>query len=80
MTLNEQRQGTADQAFELYDMGDMEVKDTGGWDTIDKDEWNRAVFIEGAEGEDGCGTSTKLMFVVRFVPGSVEVSEAYFAE
>jgi len=74
-----ERRVNADQAFALYDMGDMEVKDTGTWQDQGGDEWSMPVFIEGPDGEDGYGTSTKLTFVVRFVAGSAEVNEAYFA-
>lgn len=67
------RRQRADEAFALYDMGDMEVKDTGTWQRAG-DEWSMSVFIE-----NGDSPSTKLTFVVRFLPCSTEVNEAYFA-
>ncbi|MGH7174804.1 MAG: hypothetical protein ACREGR_00395 [Minisyncoccia bacterium] len=74
------RQANADQAFELYDMGDMVVEDTSGWERVlGSDEMSRSVFVADEVDADGYGVSKKLTFVVRFVPGSAEVSEAYFA-
>lgn len=67
------RRSHADQAFALYDMGDMEIKDTGTWQQAG-DEWSMPVYVE-----NGDEPSTRLTFVVRFVPGSSEVNDAYFA-
>jgi hypothetical protein len=72
--MTDTRRENADQAFSLYDMGDMEVKDTGTWNTIETDEWSMPVYVENAD-----EPSVRLTFVVRFAPDSPEVADAYIA-
>jgi hypothetical protein len=79
MSFDDVRRAAADQAFDLYDMGDMTIEDTGGWDWHAPDEVKRAVFVADEVDEDGHGVSMKLTFVVRFKAGTAEVEDAYFA-
>ena len=69
------RREAADQAFELYDHGDMVVGEAEGWETdTGTDTWERNVYIEMPNSD----RTTKLRFVVRFQPNSPEVIESYY--
>jgi hypothetical protein len=74
-TLNESRQKAADNAFEISDLLDeVSVAATLGWEFDNQsDEWSRVFFVAG-EGDD---PSTKELFVIRFAPGTAEVTDAY---
>lgn len=76
------RWSVANEAFQSYDMGDLVVEDTSGWEwsSGNNNVWSRTVFIANGLDVEGHGNSRKCTFVVRFAPGSVEVQEAYFAD
>jgi hypothetical protein len=64
-----ERRQAADQVFAEHDFGDDTVKDTGCWQQ-DGDEWSIPVYLERE------GDSERILFVVRFEPGSAKVNEA----
>ncbi|HYT94865.1 MAG TPA: hypothetical protein VEL76_39475 [Gemmataceae bacterium] len=74
-SLDDQRQQAAEDAFASYDLGDVVVSDTSGWEHCSgEDEWSRVFFVE-----DPPGPSVRELFVVRFKPRSAEVKEAYWS-
>jgi len=72
------RNRVADEQFQSYDFGAfIEVEDASGWEhTESGNEWVRPVYCRTDEGDD-IGSSTRLVFVVRFAPKSATVVEAY---
>lgn len=70
----ESRRINADQAFELYDFGDMTVEATSGWVRDKPDSWRQIVYLKGSDE----GESQKHVFVVNFQTESTGVHEAYF--
>lgn len=74
MTVSPNRPKQADQAYDLYDHGDMTVLSAGPWWSLG-DQWLRIVLV----GDDFQPKNPKpLVFVVRFQHGSDEVMEAYY--
>jgi hypothetical protein len=75
MTQHARRLQNADQAFELYDKGDMQLDGSDGWD-IDESRpiWTKNVYVRNPETK----SSGVLVFVVRFNPVNDDVEEAYF--
>lgn len=73
--LSTDRHDHADEAWALYDFGDMLVKDVRQWNyvmTADAATWDRIFFTELQD-----GTTTEQQFHVRFGEHSPEVIEAY---
>lgn len=58
----------AEQAYDLYDMGDMHILSCSPWDQVG-DLYRRLVHLN---------TGQVLCFVVVFCPGSDQVFDAYF--
>lgn len=68
MKLDDERLTNADEAFSLYDFGEENVKECGGWEFVEgSDTWSRVLFFDGA----------RKTFVIRFVSGSKDVDEAF---
>lgn len=74
MTDSMNRPRQANQAFDLYDHGDMAVLSSGPWWPLG-DRWLRIVLV----GDDFRPNAPKpLVFVVRFRRGTDEVEEAFY--
>ena len=68
------RAAAADQAYDLYDHGDMVLVNSGPW-WVMGDVWRKVALV----GDDFRPVDPKpLVFVVRFRRGTDEVAEAYY--
>lgn len=73
-TMETERKARADQAFDLYDHGDMSILYKGAWE-VQSCQWMRIVLV----GDDFRPSNPKpLVFVVRFQADSDEVKDAYY--
>lgn len=68
------REQAAEQAWDLHDFGPETVKNQCSW-SVHEEYAQRMFDISNTN-----GVGTQKVFVVRFVPGTAEVSEAYIAD
>jgi len=76
-TMETEYKAAADQAYDLYDHGDMKITAAGDWQVFDF-RWMRIVMVEGAMTPKGPPLPRPIVFVVEFDLNSTEVKDAYY--